>query len=273
MKQGFKAQGLSFGFSSVNSGQRAQTVVPQVIATSTEGGFRITPAVSSVLGIGSSNYVMFITNIANIDNAIRENDPAIVEFCEEQGLALGSPEAFIAVHKAFDMFGIAKGVAEYDAKGNVKETQERLSKNDRTKYVSQNFDSMLEAALASDSEELKDALTRDGITREEQIDILCPYVQAKTLPKYKGSKTANPAGLSGTGISLQFTDSNVWKQLKADLGEEATKVNRIFDVDVENIQTISIDNGYETVNVKALILGDYTDKEPARIGSGGESED
>ena len=92
------------------------------------------------------------------------------------------------------------------------------------------------------------------------------------MPKYKGSKAANPAGLTGAGTSLTFTDSNVWKQLKADMGDDATKLNRVFDIDVEELQDIELSDGYKTVVVKALVLGDSTDKEPARIGKGGEEE-
>ena len=54
------------------------------------------------------------------------------------------------------------------------------------------------------------------------------------------------------------------------MGDDATKFNRVFDVDLEELQDIEISNGYTTVTVKALVLGDYTDKEPARIGKGNE---
>src|SRR5690606_23816591 len=108
---------------------------------------------------------------------------------------------------------------------------------------------------------------RDGVTKEEQMDVLANFVQAKEVAKYKGSKAANPNGQTGAGTNLTFTDSNVWKQLKADLGEEATKVNRVFDIDIEDIQDVTLSDGYKEVTVKALVLGDYTDKEPSRIGA------
>lgn len=267
---GFKA--MSFGFSAVNAGQRNVSVEPQVIVVSTEGNFRITPPVSKVLGIGHGDYVMFLNNVDAIDAAINAKVAEVVTFCEENGLELGSPEAAIALHKEFDMWAIAKGIVEYDTKGNQKTTSERLTKNDKIKYASQNFDEMLAAAMESADDETKEALSRDGITKEEQIDILAAFVNPRELPKYKGSKAANPAGLTGAGTSLTFTDSNVWKQLKADMGDDATKFNRVFDVDVEELQDIELNNGYKTVTVKALVLGDFTDKEPARIGKGGEEE-
>lgn len=264
---------MGFGFSAVNAGQRNVSVEPQVIAVSTEGNFRLTPIVSRVLGIGHGDYVMFLSNVENIDFAINNKAAEVVAFCEANGLELGSPEAAIALHKEFDMWAIAKGIIEYDTKGNQKTTTERLTKNDKIKFVSQNFDEMLAEAMAqTENEEVKEALSREGITKEEQIDILSAFVTPRELPKYKGSKAANPAGLTGAGTSLTFTDSNVWKQLKADMGEDATKFNRVFDVDVENLQDITLIDGYKDVTVKALILGDYVDKEPARIGKGNEEE-
>lgn len=261
---------MSFGFSVVNAGQRNVTVEPEVIAVSTEGNFRITPPVSKALGVSNGEYVMFLNNVDNIDSAISARVPEIVSFCEEQGLELGSVEAAIAIHKEFDMWAIAKGIIEYDTKGNQKVTTERLTKNDKLKFVSQNFEQMIAAAMEQADDEVKDALSRDGITKEEQIDILTAFVTPRELPKYKGSKTANPAGLTGLGTSLNFTDSNVWKQLKADMGDDATKFNRVYSVDVEDMQDIELSDGYKTVTVKALVLGEYTDKEPARIGKSAE---
>lgn len=265
---GLKAMG--FGFSAVNAGQRSATVEPQFICVSTEGNFRLTPPVSKALGIGHGDYVMFLNNVDAIDYAISTKTDEVVKFCEEQGLEVNSPEAAIALHKEFDMWAVAKGIVEYDTKGNQKTTTERLTKNDKIKFVSQNFEDMLATAMEQADEETKDALSREGVTKEEQIDILAAFVTPRELPKYKGAKAANPAGLTGAGTSLTFTDSNVWKQLKADMGDNATKFNRVFDVDLENLQDIELSDGYKTVTVKALVLGDYTDKEPARIGKGEE---
>lgn len=267
---GLKAMG--FGFSAVNAGQRNTAVEPQVICVTTEGNFRLTPPVSKVLGVGHGDYVMFLNNIDSIDAAIAAKVDEVVKFCEEQGLELGTPEAAIALHKEFDMWAVAKGVVEYDTKGNQKTTTERLTKNDKVKFVSQHFEDMLAAAMENADDETKDALSREGVSKEEQVDILAAFVTPRELPKYKGSKAANPAGLTGAGTSLTFTDSNVWKQLKADMGDTATKLNRVFDVDVEDLQDIELNDGYKVVTVKALVLGDYTDKEPARIGKAGEEE-
>lgn len=265
--------GISFGFSAVNAGQRGTTQEPQVIAVSTEGNFRITAAVSKVLGIGHGENIMFLSNIDQINIAIAEKNEGIVAFCEEAGLELGSPEAAIAIHAEFDEWGIAKGIAEFDPKGNARTGTERLTKNDKSRFVSQNFDAMLEGALESDDEDTKSALTRDGITKEEQMDILSKFVQPKEVQKFKGSKSANPGGTTGAGVSLTFTDSNVWNQLKADLGDTATNVNRVFDVDVEDLKSVTLSDGYKEVTINVLTLTNPIDKEPARIGSAEKAEE
>lgn len=257
---------LSFGFSSVNAGQRATSHEPQFIAVSTEGGFRITPPVSAVLNIQHGEYVMFINNVQNIDLAITERDETVVAFCEENGLELGSPEAYVAIHKEFDMWAIAKGIVEKDPKGNARTMSERLTKADRVKFVTANYEAMLEGAKEQGDDELKEALGREDITKDEVIDLLCPFVTPKELDKLKGSKVANPGGQTGAGTSLTFTDSNVWNQLKSDLGDEAGSVNRVFEVNPDEVIKLPIHDGYEMVEVYALILGEYTDQEPARIG-------
>jgi hypothetical protein len=161
---------------------------------------------------------------------------------------------------------VYKGIAEKDAKGLPKTTTERLTKADKIKFASLMFDDMMADALANASDEVKDALNREGITKEEQIDILAGFVKPRELPKFSGSKVANPGKITGVGTSVTFTDTNVWNQLKADMGDEASTKNREFAVDVDNLIELPINNGYEIVTVKAIVLGDYTDKEPARVG-------
>lgn len=257
--------GMKFGFGVVNAGQRNVVVEPQVIATATEGSFRITAPVSRALGVAHGDYIMFINNLNEVDDAIRSNHPDVVAFCEAQGLELGSVEAAIAIHKEFDIWGIAKGIIEYDPKGNQNTITERLTKKDKVRFVSQNFDDMLSQAMESGDDELKEALTHDGVTKEEQIDVLSKFVVPRELPKYKGSKAANPAKQSGVGVSLLFTDSNVWNQLRVDLSDNE-RLNRVFDVDVENMQKVNVNNGYKDITVDAIILDKYTDKEPSRFG-------
>lgn len=251
---------MSFGFDAVNAGQRNNVVEPQLIVCSTEGAFRATPLISKVLGVAAGDYMMFINNIAKIDNAINEENPTLVEFCEEQGLEINTPEARIAIHKEFDQWGIAKGIQRFNADGTPMTVVERLSKDARIVIVRNNFDEYLAAAMESDNDELKEALENAATTEEKEI-LLSACVSGEEINKIEGSKTANSAKYTGTNVSLTFTDNNVWKQLKADMGEDATTKNRIFSIDIEDIQTLEMFNGYEDVKVKALILGEYKDVE------------
>lgn len=270
MKAFGNGKGLNFGFSAVNAGQRAVTQDPLFIATSTEGGFRITGPVSRILGVQQGDYLMFINNIANIDKAIAEGAPELKEFCEEAGIEWGTPEAVIAIHKEFDLWGIARGIQEYDDKGLPKITKVRLTKDDRLAFVKQNYDAMLEAAMSSGDEELIAALSDETTTAEDKMNLLCPFVVADDVNSYRGSKLASPSDVTGVGVNLTFTDSNVWKQIKADLGETAGKINRVFTLDVESLQDAVINDGYKDVNIKMIILGDYEDKTPSRVGKKGE---
>lgn len=264
--------GMNFGFSAVHAGQRATNFEPQLFAVSTEGNFRITSPVSKILDLSHGEYIMFLSNVDELDRAIREKAEPIVAFCEEYGMEIDSPEAMIAIHKEYDQWAIAKGIKEYDNKGMLKTTSERLSKKDKLKYVTVNFTEMLEMALEQADEQVKDALSRDGITKEEQADILATFVVPKEVPKFKGSKVANPGGVSGSGTVLTFTDSNVWKQLKVDMKDQASEMNRVYDIDIDNIQDVTMSDGYNVVTVKALVIGKYTDKIPARIGGDAEAE-
>ena len=271
----------SFGFSMVNAGQRmSSNVDPQLIVVSTNGGFRLTGAATRLLNVLPGDNVAFINNLGEIDKAILDaTHPMhadLVAFCEERGMAITDAEAAIAIHKEFDMWGVAKGIKEFDTKGNAKVAKERLSKKDKITYATQNFDTMYQTVMESEeegAEAVRDALTAEGVTREQQIEILAGLVSGREVDSYTGSKCANPTGQTGVGLAVTFTDSNVWAQLKADIApEDREKLNRVFDLDVENLTTIQVNNGFELVDVKVLPLGDFADKTPARATKDDEAE-
>lgn len=267
-------KGLSFGMGIVNAGQRAASEEPELIVVSTIGSFRMTAQVSKALGIAHGEYVMFINNCANIDNAIINKVPEVVAFCEEQGLDIESPEAAMAVHAEFDIWALAKGIVELDKNGNPCTTRVRMTKNDKIKYVNTYFQETLEGALSSSNEELKAALSREGITEDEQKELLISCIQGDEVVKVKGSKCANTAALSGIGVTLNFTDSNVWKQLKANMtDEEATSKNRVYTVDIDNLQEAVVNNGHKDIVVKIAMLTEYKDEEPIRIGKKAERDE
>lgn len=249
---------LSFGLSTVRQ-TRTNVSVPQVVATTTRGGFRLTPMVSNLLDLKAGDNVMFINNVNEINAAIASKQDVVVDFCKFAGLDIDSPEAKVAIHNEFDLWGIAKGVPEYTPNGESKTTLLRLSKKEKLRKVASDFENLLEQALASGNEALVEALTKADITKEEQMEIISGFMEGDEVQKFTGSRVANPSGMNGTGVTLTFSDSNVWQQLKADLGFDMDKTVRTFEIDTENIQTVAVHDGHKEVDVKVLLLGKHVD--------------
>lgn len=259
---------LSFGLGAVNVAKRNAVSEPELVVNPTVGSFRITPAVSRALGLTNGGYIMFVSNIAAIEQAIANKDENLVAFCAEENIDMNTPEGVKAIHEAFDEWGIAKGIQMFDKNGNAVKTKERMSKTDKVEYVTNNFDDVLKAAIENGEPEFAASLQVEGITKEEQIEILANAVNPEQVNKYYGSKCSNSSNLSGTGVSLTFSDSAVWGALKEDLGEEAKKMSRTFEVDIKELREVPYFNGHKEVIVKAAMLGEFKDTESARKSKG-----
>lgn len=259
---------LSFGLGAVNVAKRNAVSEPELVANPTIGGFRITPAVSRALGLTNGGYIMFVSNIDAIEQAIANKDENLVAFCAEENIDMNTPEGVKAIHEAFDEWGIAKGIQMFDKNGNAVKTKERMSKTDKVEYVTNNFDDVLKAAIENGEPEFAASLQVEGITKEEQIEILANAINPEQVNKYYGSKCSNSSNLSGTGVSLTFSDSAVWGALKEDLGEEAKKMSRTFEVDIKELREVPYFNGYKEVIVKAAMLGEFKDAESTRKSKG-----
>ena len=259
---------LSFGLGAVNVAKRNAVSEPELVVNPTVGGFRITPAVSRALGLTNGGYIMFVSNIDAIEQAIANKDENLVAFCAEENIDMNTPEGVKAIHEAFDEWGIAKGIQMFDKNGNAVKTKERMSKTDKVEYVTNNFDDVLKAAIENGEPEFAASLQVDGITKEEQIEILANAVNPEQVNKYYGSKCSNSSNLSGTGVSLTFSDSAVWGALKEDLGEEAKKMSRTFEVDIKELREVPYFNGHKEVIVKAAMLGEFKDTESTRKSKG-----
>lgn len=255
---------LSFGLGAVNVAKRNAVSEPELVVNPTVGGFRITPAVSRALGLTNGGYIMFVSNIDAIEQAIANKDENLVAFCAEENIDMNTPEGVKAIHEAFDEWGIAKGIQMFDKNGNAVKTKERMSKTDKVEYVTNNFDDVLKAAIENGEPEFAASLQVEGITKEEQIEILANAVNPEQVNKYYGSKCSNSSNLSGTGVSLTFSDSAVWGALKEDLGEEAKKMSRTFEVDIKELREVPYFNGHKEVIVKAAMLGEFKDTESIR---------
>lgn len=259
---------LSFGLGAVNVAKRNAVSEPELVVNPTVGGFRITPAVSRALGLTNGGYIMFVSNIDAIEQAIANKDENLVAFCAEENIDMNTPEGVKAIHEAFDEWGIAKGIQMFDKNGNAVKTKERMSKTDKVEYVTNNFDDVLKAAIENGEPEFAASLQVEGITKEEQIEILANAVNPEQVNKYYGSKCSNSSNLSGTGVSLTFSDSAVWGALKEDLGEEAKKTSRTFEVDIKELREVPYFNGHKEVIVKAAMLGEFKDTESTRKSKG-----
>lgn len=259
---------LSFGLGAVNVAKRNAISEPELVVNPTVGGFRITPAVSRALGLTNGGYIMFVSNIDAIEQAIANKDENLVAFCAEENIDMNTPEGVKAIHEAFDEWGIAKGIQMFDKNGNAVKTKERMSKTDKVEYVTNNFDDVLKAAIENGEPEFAASLQVEGITKEEQIEILANAVNPEQVNKYYGSKCSNSSNLSGTGVSLTFSDSAVWGALKEDLGEETKKMSRTFEVDIKELREVPYFNGYKEVIVKAAMLGEFKDTESTRKSKG-----
>lgn len=259
---------LSFGLGAVNVAKRNTVSEPELVVNPTVGGFRITPAVSRALGLTNGGYIMFVSNIDAIEQAIANKDENLVAFCAEENIDMNTPEGVKAIHEAFDEWGIAKGIQMFDKNGNAVKTKERMSKTDKVEYVTNNFDDVLKAAIENGEPEFAASLQVEGITKEEQIEILANAVNPEQVNKYYGSKCSNSSNLSGTGVSLTFSDSAVWGALKEDLGEEAKKMSRTFEVDIKELREVPYFNGHKEVIVKAAMLGEFKNAESTRKSKG-----
>ena len=255
---------LSFGLGAVNVAKRNAVSEPELVVNPTVGSFRITPAVSRALNLTNGGYIMFVSNIDAIEQAIANKDENLVAFCAEENIDMNTPEGVKAIHEAFDEWGIAKGIQMFDKNGNAVKTKERMSKTDKVEYVTNNFDDVLKAAIENGEPEFAASLQVEGITKEEQIEILANAVNPEQVNKYYGSKCSNSSNLSGTGVSLTFSDSAVWGALKEDLGEEAKKMSRTFEVDIKELREVPYFNGHKEVIVKAAMLGEFKDAKNTR---------
>lgn len=259
--------GSEFGFAVVNAGQRQVNDKAELVVNSTKGGFTLSGQGSAVLGIADGEYIQFVSNYEAIAAEIKKGTNATLKaFCEEHGLVLGSEEATVAIHKEFDKFALIKGVQLYDKVGNPVMVNERLTAEDKKAYAKTNLAAMLEAAMASDKEDLKESLSREDITEEEQIEILSQFVSLET-EKYTGSKCANTSHATGAGVPLKFSDGNVWGQMKRDLPEEErTSINRRYSLDIANAIEMTVSNGYKDVAVTCYPLVFVADEAPMQRG-------
>lgn len=254
-----KLGAMKFGINAVVAGQKSSTVkaAPQLIANSTAGKFVITASVSKFLNISVGERVMFLNNIAGVESAIQSRVEDIVNYAAENGIDLDTREGEEEVLKALTQWYIAKGIALYDAKGNPIMVSERYTKEDKQKYLDENRAKLVE--------ENREALVEQyGDLSDEELGAMLTIdmVESPKYQQHSGAKTATTANAVGVGCQLNFTDTVIWTMLKEDLGDNATKKNRVFDVKLDEAEDIEYSNGKELVKITVLPISFVEDTDP-----------
>ena len=236
---------VSFGFNAIVAGQKVSgNNEPQLIANSTKGKFTITAPVSKAMGIAVGEYVQFVNNISNIENAIIEGNEDVKAVAAELGVDLSEREGQLKVIEALTQWGIIKGQPMVDDKGKAIMVSARLTEEDKRAYINANA----EKILANNRQELIDRVGNPEASDEELLAAIeLDEIEYPKVPGFNGSKTASTSNATGVGLQLGFTDSNVWGALKADLGDDATKKNRIYKVLLEEAVKTSVDGKELTI--------------------------
>ena len=254
-----KLGNIKFGVSAVVAGQKSSTVnaAPQLTASSTAGKFVITAPVSKALNIAVGENIMFLNNIAGVEAAIQQRVEDVVNYASENGIDLNTREGEETILKTFTQWYIAKGVKQYDSKGNPILATERYTKEDKAKYLDANRMELVNAnrdALVEQFGEMSD----DELAEKLTVDM----VEAPKYHTCSGSKTATTANATGVGCQLNFTDTAIWGALKADLGDNMAKKNRIFDVKLDESEEVEYHNGKENVKITIFPISFVEDTDP-----------
>lgn len=244
--------GLQFGMSAVQSGKRVMQTSnePTLTANSTKAKFTLTAAVTRVMGLIPGDNVQFVSNIADIDAAIAERDAEVMAWCEESNVEFGTEAARSVLIQNFGEYGICKGVPLFEKNGEIKLAGIRMTAEQKA------------AAFELNKERIAAELGKS--VEEITIDDYNPTTRA-----YSGARVSTSSNLTGLGLPLTFSDSAMWTELKENLGDEADKFNRIFEVDLNEPFVVAVETGKligdekETVEVNAYKISFKADEEPA----------
>lgn len=251
---------VSFGFSAVVAGQKTSgNNEPQLIVNSTKGKFTVTSPVTRAMGVAVGEYIQFVNNIAQIEAAINEGGDDIKAIAEQLGVDYTTREGALAIIDACTQWAIVKGQAMLDKVGNPIMVSARLTEEEKRAFISKNA-----AAILAEN---RDALIeRNGGQDADDETLLglieLDEVEYPKVPGFTGSKTASTSNATGVGLQLGFTDSNVWSALKKDLGDDATKKNRIYKVLLDEAVKTVVDG--KELMIYPIEFQEDTD--PIRVG-------
>lgn len=268
---------INFGFSAVQAGQKSSTVnaEPRLIANSTPGKFVITSPVSKALGIAVGENIQFLNNISEVETAVAQRHEAIVAWANENGIDLDTREGQDAAVKHFTVWAIAKGVPQYNQKGEPVMANIRYTRDEKIAAILNEIDNFLEdkdiyANMAK-------VMQNDSFTKEEFVEVLTSEedndfvnavknaaIECVNTPQYHsatGSKTSTTGTATGVGCQLNFTDTAIWGALKADLENKESK-NRNYRVVLEDAFETEVPDGQKTVKITAFPIEFIDDTDP-----------
>ncbi len=260
--------GIKFGISAVQSGQKGNAnAFPRLYANSSNGQFKVTGLVTKALGVKVGDNIMFLNNIDAIERAIQNKDPQIVEYAAEQGVDLDDRSQVVELIKELTQWYIAAGVVLRKKSGEPMMAAVRVTKEDKEKWIAEHGSEYFEGMSDEDKQAFVEAKGADADI--DDIDALVALLTAEDIESPKteamsGSKTASTSTATGIGVQVNFTDSNIWNQLKYDLGDNKDKLVREFDVDIENPEKATFNDGCKDLEILAYPINYVGDKEPIR---------
>ena len=267
--------GMKFNVNAVMAGQKSSLVnaTPQLIAKSTPGQFTITSPVSKALGIAVGENVMFLNNIAGIEQAIQARPDELVNYANEHGWDIDTPEGADALIKDLTTWYIAKGVLMYKKSGEPILGTVRVTKEEKAAKIAQDGLKMIQEMSEEDKAAFAAAKGLEGADDETLAGAITPDdVPSPTYHAASGSKTAATAQATGIGLQLNFTDTAIWDTLKADV-EDKKSINRVFDVKLDEAEEAKYNNGMDEVTITIYPLAFVEDKAPMTRGSKENAEE
>lgn len=254
---------FNVSINAVQAGQKSSTVnaEPRLIANSTPGKFQITSAVSRALGISVGENIEFFNNISGLEALANTPTADVVTFCEENGININTVEGKREFVSVCTQWYIAKGHQQFEANGNPMMTTVRCTKEDKMEAIKLNG-----AEMIQDEDFRAMLIERVGDENASDEDLIAAItaddVESPKTESFTGSKTATTGTATGIGCPLNFTDTSIWNAMKADLGENKEKKNRIFNVLLDKPETVTVNNGFENVEVIAYPVEFVEDTDP-----------
>lgn len=254
---------FNVAINAVQAGQKSSTVnaEPRLIANSTPGKFQITSAVSKALGIAVGENVEFFNNIDGLEKLANTPNADVRAFCEEQGINIDTVEGKREFVEACTVWYIARGHQEFTPNGKPIMVAVRCTKEDKLEAIKANGAQFIqdEAFRAKLIERIGDENASD----EELIAAIeVDDVESPKVPSFTGSKTATTGTATGVGCPLNFTDTSIWNAMKANLGDNKDKKNRIYAVLLDQPMQVVVNDGAKEVTVDAYPLDYVEDVDP-----------